>query len=483
MERKYTLKKVLGNVTKRGAPLLVALLLIFSLFPALPVSATSIYTHYIYIDGVLAFQASDSDAAPDVTLTCTSNSVVASVSTAGSSGSRSYAISGSDFLGLHILEDQTTPIIPLNTPTVYVGETGANKYSYFYTVRGSTTATYSISISVDGALIYESAATVGHCPTLMLKVFNNGFYVMNEAGTTTLATYTYTGSGDFGGIRNAEDAALEIGTGTFTPGSSTFIGGQSRSVEVELTSVSVADVLAPPSLSIDDDGFLYIENADSFVTQYRIYVNEELKATVQKTGTITGFDLNTLDLPAGEKYWITASSGSASGDFSILGTSADRPSFVVWNLTGEVLYIFSGSVFDGSGSSCYGSYAFSGADPAYLTLIVTSQSVTVQYGALSHSWPASAGFLGVYDSNGFFYDYGTYTIPADATTHTLTLDFYTSFVATSDDVSYSDFIEVGNFLKTTLGSFLGFYILPGVTFGGMLAVFVVIGIIKLFFSK
>lgn len=490
MARKHEIPPKLKSAAKRLTPLLVVFVLIVGMLPVFPVSASQAYGHYIYIDGELAFSIMSLDGAPDVQITCKENSVEVYLSDLNST--RSYAISGDGFLGLHIFEDATTPLIPLNTSTVYVGAKGDNKYSYFYTVRGSggnsgsggtEVQTYSTYFAVGDDPYYSTDPAAGTCPAITLKVLSDGFQLLNASGSV-LKTYTYTGSDVFTGVRLDQDNGLtDVVEKLYSPGESVVCGGVDHSCSFTLSIVTEKPVLLPPEVSIDSDGILYITNSASFVTQYRIYEDEVLLATIAKTGITTRFDLNTLGLASGEKHWITASSGNASNDFSILGTAADPPHFAIWNLTGEVVYIFTGSVYDRFGDTLFGSYAFSGESPSYLTLIVTSEDITIQYGSLSKSWPASDGFLGVYDSNGVFYGIGTHTIEADATSHSLTLDFYTSFASSENNSDYSSFAAFGNFIKTVLGGFLGFSILPGLTFGGLLAVFVVLGIVKLFFSK
>lgn len=270
---------------------------------------------------------------------------------------------------------------------------------------------------------------------------------------------------------------LSLDPGTY---SITVAGGVSQTILTGTSAaVSYSVLLLPPELSISGS-ILSLEDSSPSVTQYRIYVDDELKVVIPKTGTVTQYDLRQLGLSDGKKYWISASSGTAADEFSIIGTEADSPHFVVWNLTGKVLYVFTGGFFNRSGDFCYGSYAFSGESPSSLTLIVTSDSVTVQYGAFSESWPASEGFLGVFDSNGVFYGVGTYAIPASGDDHTLNLDFYASFASVSDDVDWSLVSGFSGFALNVVKGFLDFELAPGLSFGGIFEFMFYVAIFFLF---
>lgn len=333
-----------------------------------------------------------------------------------------------------------------------------------YTVSAEDLSAPKISISGDRLSISYS----GDDSVTLFAI-----YVDGELSTTVLRTGSLT---DF----SLSDLALSSGIYTIS-----VAGGQAQTV---LTAVSnslsyvCSSELTLPAMEISDS-ILSLTCSNPFVTQYRIYIDDELKVTIPKSGVITQYDLRQLGLSDGKKYWVTVSSGNSDDEFSVISGEADV--FVVWNLTGSVLYVFTGKMFDRTGDVCYGSYAFSGEDPAFITLIVASDSVTVQYGVLSQGWPVDDGFLGLYDSNGVFYGVGgTYTISSSSDDHTLKLDFYTSFAGSSasGSVDFSAYSGFGSFIVSVLGAFLSFSILPGVSFGGLLSICLIIAIVKLFFS-
>lgn len=345
--------------------------------------------------------------------------------------------------------------------------------------------------------LFGEASESGVCYSLTSRFVDS----VDPEYTTTINIYNNSGDlllGSFSFSGNPRPAVRVSMTST----GCTFVSGG-----ISKTFVSSENLLAisqMPNSTVDDADFagfpifdlsggdnrdytfdLYLVTSDSTdsspsVTQYRIYVDDELKVVIPKTGTVTQYDLRQLGLSDGKKYWISASSGTAADEFSIIGTEADSPHFVVWNLTGKVLYVFTGGFFNRSGDFCYGSYAFSGESPSSLTLIVTSDSVTVQYGAFSESWPASEGFLGVFDSNGVFYGVGAYAIPASGDDHTLNLDFYASFASVSDDVDWSLVSGFSGFALNVVKGFLDFELAPGLSFGGIFEFMFYVAIFFLF---
>lgn len=196
------------------------------------------YTSTIYLDGELFYSASAKGQSPSLSFGVSTSSQFA-VANNDTSDFKGVDLSGNGtLLGMASTSGATVAEYAPGE-TVTIGGTTSNVTYYAYTVYGtpSVMPTYGVDIYVDGVSIYKSAATADQCPVLLITVFDNGFYVYDEAGTSLLATYTYSGTGTFCGIRHTEDATLEIGTGLKAPGTSVTVGGQSRNVSVELNSV------------------------------------------------------------------------------------------------------------------------------------------------------------------------------------------------------------------------------------------------------
>lgn len=344
MARKHEMPPKLKSAAKRLTPLLVVFVLIVGMLPVLPVSASQIYGHYIYIDGELAFSIMSSDGASDVQITCKENSVEVYLSDLNST--RSYAISGDGFLGLHIFEDAITPLIPLNTPTVYAGAEGDNKYTYFYTVRdsggssgsgGTEVRTYSTYFAVGDDPYYSTDPAAGTCPAITLKVLSDGFQLLNASGSV-LKTYTYTGSDVFTGVRlDQDDGFTDVVEKLYSPGESVVCGGVDHTCSFTLSIVTEA--VPEYTLRIYVDGILkYTGSAENKCPTISIVPRSTGHLDIL-AGTSTGADIWAVS-PPGLDYeflGLSLSSGASAADFLLdqkaqFGGSASDATFYLYSV-------------------------------------------------------------------------------------------------------------------------------------------------------
>lgn len=468
------------------------------------------YTYTFYLDGVVVFKDSSNGRSPDVTVSCSTNSVTFT----GPNLSLTFDVEGDDFLGVSVFKNGTVPLISVGESSIFSGLPGKNDTTHLYTMHSASSAVgYSTKVYVDNVLKFTASGD-DHAPLLTLTPRSTGHLVIDaESASTQIVALDAPGAGfelfgvslssnkdvpDYisdqsfscGGVASdvtvylysswAESSSsyrtIPVGTWKANPtltACPSGLAGQDIPLVFSTTS-PLASSVSSVRWSSSGDSFLYFDDVHDTVCVY-YYDN-----SIGDTGwchapyrLITISDAQTVPVAFYEWFILNFSLASA---------------------TDSVTSQISGSLYHHSqrvqiyGDTVVGGYtlAFSFDGEAVvvnalqdgLTVWSETLSVNEEYSSVTLLLNTGDGVSTIYLTPG-----GTFTSDFLACDSNFTVRFgdYVSGDYVSGD--YADYFGFGSFLVTVLGGFLSFSILPGVTFGGLLAVCLIISIVKLFFSK
>lgn len=467
------------------------------------------YTHTFYLDGVVVFRDGSNGRSPNVTVSCSQNSV----SFTGPNLTLSVDVDGDDFLGVSILKTDTIPLISVGSSSAFSGYSGKSKTTYLYTIRSSSsTVGYKTNVYVDGSLKFTASAE-DHAPLLDLSARSTGHLVVKtEDSGTKLFAVEAPGAG-------YELLGISLSSGSTVPDyfcdQSYYVGGTASDVNVYLYSVwsqsssssrtvSAGTWLANFEVSACPTGLAGQDVPFVFSTSSSLASSV---SSVRWSSSGEAF-LYTDDVHGSVRVYYYKNSVGATGwsdaPYRLITISDDQTvpaAFYEWfvsnfslvSVTDTVTSQISGSLYHYServqiyGNTIIGAYTLSFSFDGETVVVKALQdgttvwtenlSIGEEYTYVTLLFNAGDGVSTIYLSPD-----ATYTSDLLACDCNFTVSFgeYSSGDYVSGD--YADYSGFGSFVVTVLGGFLSFSILPGVTFGGLLAICLIVSIIKLFFG-